>query len=64
MILVTEWDKSGIKEGELFHHSKDKDEIVRKMGEIPKEQEQELLYGGAIRRAACARRHGCTALEH
>ncbi|MCY4652371.1 MAG: hypothetical protein OXC95_04315 [Dehalococcoidia bacterium] len=52
IVLVTDWDKSGIIEGELFHHSNDKDEIVRKMGEIPKSKNKNyymaVLYAGQL----------------
>lgn len=52
IILATDWDKFSIKEGELFYHSKDKDEIVRKMRDVPKDKNKKyhmaVLYAGPL----------------
>ncbi len=49
-ILVTASDKFGATEGELFHHSKNRDDIARKVGEIPRGKRKDydiaILYAG------------------
>ena len=52
VILVTDWDKFGATEGELFYHSRDKDEIARKMEEVPQDKTKNydiaVLYAGPL----------------
>ena len=52
LILVTDWDKFGAREGELFYHSKDKDDIVRKMDQVPQDKSKSydmaVVYAGPL----------------